>query len=102
MAGTAEKGVRGFRPSHRLTGSRAYACWARMKANANNPKAAGYPYVGERGLGYDPAWERFAAFHADMGDCPEGHTLRRRDHTQGYSKGNCVWMLLSDARKSPR
>lgn len=93
---------RGKPPAHGQYRSRAYTCWKRMKQNCTSPNAAGYPFLGERGIGYDPEWERFAAFHRDMGDCPEGHTLKRRDPAQGYSKGNCAWLPLSDARKAQR
>jgi hypothetical protein len=46
----------------------------------------------ERGITCDPVWEAsYDAFLADMGECPEGLTLERKDNSQGYSNGNCVW-----------
>jgi hypothetical protein len=73
-----------------------------MKQNCTDPKVPGHHYVGARGITYDPAWESFAAFHADMGPCPDGFTLKRIDHRLGYQPGNCEWVLLSDARKAQR
>jgi hypothetical protein len=40
----------------------------------------------------DRDWaEDFSRFLADMGPCPEGHTLGRIDVDQGYGPDNCRW-----------
>jgi hypothetical protein len=46
---------------------------------------------GGRGITFDPSWEDFGTFLADMGDRPAGKTLDRKDNDLGYSKENCRW-----------
>jgi hypothetical protein len=40
---------------------------------------------------YAPEWKSFPAFLEDMGDCPEGYSLDRKNPFEGYSKANCRW-----------
>jgi len=47
-----------------------------------NPKALSFP----------PAWRAFENFLTDMGACPAGHCLRRRDADDDFSRENCVWV----------
>lgn len=39
----------------------------------------------------DPRWDSYENFLADMGECPPGKTLDRKDNNKGYSKDNCRW-----------
>jgi hypothetical protein len=71
--------------------SPTYRSWAGMKQRCNKPTQPAYHRYGGRGITYDPAWEKFPAFFADMGECPEGLTLEREDNNLGYNKENCVW-----------
>lgn len=63
--------------------------WVNMKKRCNDLT---HPNYGGRGIVYDPSWETFAGFFADMGECPVGHTIERSDNALGYNKGNCVWL----------
>lgn len=71
--------------------SGAYSSWADMKKRCSNPKHQAFRYYGGRGITYDPRWETFEAFYADMGDRPPGLTLDRIDNDKGYAPGNCRW-----------
>ncbi len=49
-------------------------------------------------------WPSFEAFHAALGDCPEGHWFRRRTLEQPWGVGNIAWAprrqrSLAGARK---
>lgn len=62
-----------------------------MKDRCNQPNHSCYARYGERRITYDPAWETYEAFLADMGERPAGTTLDRRNNDLGYSNSNCRW-----------
>ncbi len=37
-------------------------------------------------------WKDFIGFYEDMGDCPEGFVLFRKNVNEGYHKENCDWV----------
>lgn len=58
---------------------------------------------GAVGISYDPRWELFENFLADMGERPVGTTLDRKDGTKGYFKDNCRWATHQEqADNKPR
>lgn len=75
--------------------TRAYTVWMNMKSRCRNPRNKSFSDYGARGIAYDPGWERFESFLADMGEPPEAMTLERINNDVGYSKGNCVWASRS-------
>jgi hypothetical protein len=47
---------------------------------------------GGRGITVCDEWlNSFEQFYADMGDCPDGMSIERKDNELGYSAGNCKW-----------
>ncbi len=62
-----------------------------MRTRCLNKNAANYKYYGGRGIGFDPAWDVFSRFYADMAPRPEGLSLDRIDVNADYSKENCRW-----------
>lgn len=62
-----------------------------MKTRCLNSSNAKYPRYGGRGIKIHPSWMVFENFLADMGECPEGLTLERKDVDGDYTPENCVW-----------
>ena len=83
--------IKGKQGTHQMTLSRTYRSWRSMKARCTNPKNPDWHNYGGRGITYDPVWESFERFYADMGDRPAGKTLDRERVNEGYSKANCRW-----------
>jgi hypothetical protein len=68
--------------------TRTYNAWAYIRRVSEE----GQRWVREQPAQYhDPMWFDFKIFLEDMGECPEGHRLFRRDHDRGYDPGNCYW-----------
>lgn len=80
-------------PKHNGRYTPAYRVWANMKARCNNKKAVGYKNYGGRGITYDPRWEKFENFLADMGQPPSPqHQIDRKENGENYCKKNCRWV----------
>lgn len=71
--------------------SRTYAAWINMRQRCNNPSRADFKNYGGRGIYHSPRWISFEVFLADMGECPEGLTLDRKDTYGHYYPLNCRW-----------
>ena len=84
--------------SKQLRSSKTWNAWRSMKERCNNPAHSSYKNYGARGISYDPHWEDFETFVADMGKCPERVdplSLDRVDNNGDYSKDNCRWATRS-------
>ena len=68
-----------------------YRSWQAMRDRCNRPKNIGYPYYGGRGITYDPRWNSYEVFLADVGERPPGTTLDRIDNDGNYEPGNVKW-----------
>lgn len=79
------------RTSHGLSGTREYNIWKNMIDRCTNPDSQQFHHYGGRGIKVCDAWLDVSTFYADMGPCPEGMTLGRRDNDGGYNLGNCRW-----------
>jgi hypothetical protein len=87
--------LRGKRSKHghakRNAHTRTYGIWRSLFKRCYKPNSAYFYRYGARGIEVDPRWATFEGFYADMGDCPEGHTLERLHNDRNYWKGNCIW-----------
>jgi len=83
--------------------TREYRAWAHAKARCENPKTPKFEYYGGRGIRMCARWRRsFEAFFADMGRCPEGKTLDRKDPNGNYTPTNCRWATWHEQRMNQR
>jgi hypothetical protein len=69
-----------------------YCSWNAMKSRCNNLNHGSYARYGGRGITYDPSWEIYTNFLADMGLKPNPKMeLERIDNDKNYCKENCRW-----------
>ncbi len=88
--------------THGMAGTRVHNSWRDMKSRCSNPNAPNWKYYGGRGVSYDPRWETFEGFYADMGDRPAGATLDRIDPEGDYTPENCRWATPRQQRANQR
>ena len=81
-----------------MSTTRTFRIWCGIKARCHIPSATGYAGYGGRGITVCDRWRfgenglsAFECFLADMGMCPPGHSIERRDGKKGYGPGNCYW-----------
>lgn len=67
-------------------------CWVNLRQRCNNPNVANWEDYGGRGITYDPRWDEWSEFRADMGPHPgPGFSIDRRNNDGPYNKENCFW-----------
>lgn len=76
-----------------------YRRWRSIKSRCRTPKDRGYHAYGAIGIDVCDRWfDSFEAFLEDMGECPDGAVIKRRDHKLDYEPDNCYWAQRSSAR----
>jgi hypothetical protein len=79
-----------------------YTTWTDMHQRCRNPNAPDYKNYGGRGITICARWYDFAAFAADMGERPAGHTLDRRNVNGNYEPSNCRWATSAQQAANKR
>lgn len=82
--------------SHGLTGTPTYVSWCNMRRRCYSESNNRYENYGALGIEVCDEWNplnggSFEKFYEDMGECPEGFSLERKDLLKGYNKNNCIW-----------
>jgi len=79
-----------------------YEAWRAMRQRCLNPKHRAYKRYGARGITICARWSNYSAFLADMGRCPPGLTLERKDNALGYGPENCIWATRKAQQRNRR
>lgn len=78
--------------THGRSYTKEHKQWDSMKQRCLNPNHEFFHHYGGRGIRVCDSWlESFENFFADMGECPEGLTLDRRENEGNYEPSNCRW-----------
>jgi hypothetical protein len=83
--------------------STEYHKWIDMKTRCCNSKIRGWKNYGGRGITVCDRWlNSFENFLADMGRCPDGLTLDRKNNDGNYESGNCRWATIKEQNNNRR
>lgn len=88
--------------THNMTQTPTYFSWGSMIQRCTNPNNLSYSRYGGRGITVCEEWKTFEKFFEDMGECPEGHSIERKDVNAGYNKENCVWADATEQARNQR
>jgi hypothetical protein len=82
--------------------SPTYTSWLAMRVRCKHRHRDPSAKYVNRGITFDPAWDSFEQFLADMGERPAGTTLDRIDNDRGYSAANCRWATPTQQSRNNR
>lgn len=95
-----------FMKSHGFTTGghkrREYQSWSAMRQRCLNPNNIGYKNYGGRGILICEQWNDFFVFYEDMGPCPNGYSIVRKDNNGNYEPSNCKWANCVEQRGNTR
>ena len=90
------------RKTHRMSNTKIYTTWERMKARCLNKNYHNYKDYGGRGITVCDEWMEFENFYKDMGNKPEGKSIDRINNDGNYCKENCKWSTPKEQNNNSR
>jgi hypothetical protein len=83
--------------------SSTYGRWKSIIGRCMNPSNNGYHNYGGRGISVCERWlNSFENFLADMGECPAGLEIERKNNDGNYELGNCIWATRKEQANNKR
>lgn len=82
--------------------TRVYTAWCNMLQRCLNPKVKNFSDYGGRGIQVCERWLKFENFFADMGECPPGMSIDRRDNNGNYEPDNAQWATRQMQNRNQR
>lgn len=90
--------------THRMSNSRLYGIWAKMKVRCTKIENKDYDNYGARGISFYKEWESFEPFMewAMNNGYNEKLTLDRIDVNGDYEPDNCRWITMKEQASNKR
>lgn len=90
--------------THGKSKSSEWLAWRNMKTRCCDVNHKAYLRYGGRGIKVCERWlDSFENFFEDMGEKPSPrHTLERKNNSEGYEPGNCVWATRKAQSRNTR
>lgn len=89
--------------THGQSKTRTYKAYHNMLQRCYQESHPEYPNYGGRGIEVCARWrEDYVHFVADMGACPPGLSIDRKDNDKGYCKDNCRWTTVKEQNRNKR
>jgi len=74
-----------------------------MRSRCYKETSQAFHHYGGRGIFVCEEWVNdYDKFVADMGFCPLGLSLERKDNALGYNPSNCIWASCTDQQNNKR
>lgn len=87
-------------PTHGQSNTKDYRRWQGMLRRCDQPSSSGFKDYGAKGITVCDRWKTFENYMEDMGPCPPGMSLDRKDSSKGYCPENCRWATLKQQNRN--